>query len=257
MDLGLQGRTALITGSHRGTGAAIANVLAAEGATVVVHGWEPGQPDPIVADILAAGGTAHGVITDLTDDGSVDELAEQWAASVDILICNYGTALAGRWPRTTEEAATERWVEAYEHNVLSAVRLIERFRAPMTAKGWGRIIVLGTMGTLRPAARMPQYYSAKSALTGMIVSLAQELAGTGVTANLISPGLIGTAEVKARLAGRSPADAFGSALAPLTTDLTTPEEVAALAAFIASDLARSITGTNFRIDGGAARTVTA
>ncbi len=252
MNLGLRGRTALITGSHRGTGAATARMLANEGADVIVHGLEPGQADPVVADIVSAGGRARGVAADLTDDAAVAALAEQVGSEIDIVVCNYGVAAGGRW----QSATTEDWFEAYDRNVLSAVRTIRAFRAPLVERGWGRIVLLGTVGSIRPAAARPQYYSAKSALPGLVVSLAQDLTGTGVTANLVSPGLIATAEVLERLAGRTTAEVFGADLAPLTGSIPTPDEVASLVAYVCSEQAGAITGANLRIDGGSARAVT-
>jgi 3-oxoacyl-[acyl-carrier protein] reductase len=252
MDLGLVGRTALVTGSHRGTGAATARLLAREGATVVVHGLEPGQPEPVVAEITAVGGRARGVVADLTDDDAVAAMAETVGTDLDIVVCNYGVAAGGRWGSAT----SEDWMEAYDRNVLSAVRVIRAFRPVLVERGWGRIVLLGTVGSLRPAAIRPQYYTAKAALPGLCVSLAQELAGTGVTANLVSPGLIATPEVLERLAGRSVAEAFGHDLAPLTGTIATPDQVASLVAYVCSEQAGAMTGTNLRIDGGSARAVT-
>ncbi len=252
MDLGLTQRTAIVTGSYRGTGAATAKLLAAEGATVIVHGLEPGQPDEVVTSILDSGGRARGVVADLLDDAAVTAMAAEIGSDIDIVVCNYGVAAGGRW--TT--ASDDDWLEAYERNVLSAVRVIRAFRPTLVDQAWGRIVLLGTVGSVRPAKIRPQYYSAKSALPGLVVSLAQDLAHTGVTANLVSPGLISTPEVLERLRGRSVADAFGSELAPLTNEMTTPAQVAALVAYLCSEQAGSITGSNFRIDGGAARAVT-
>ncbi len=252
MNLGLEGRTALVTGSHRGTGAATARLLAVEGARVIVHGLEPGQADPVVAEINAAGGLARGVVGDLTDDRAVEALAEEVGSDLDIVVCNYGVAAGGRW-RT---ATTDDWFEAYDRNVVTAVRTIRVFRDTLVDRGWGRIVLLGTVGSIRPAAVRPQYYSAKSALPGLVVSLAQDLAGTGVTANLVSPGLIATPEVLERLAGRSVAEAFGTDLAPLTGSIATPDDVASLVAYVCSEQAGAITGANLRIDGGSARAVT-
>ncbi len=252
MDLGLNHRTALVTGSHRGTGAATARFLAAEGASVIVHGLEPGQPDAVVESITSAGGQARGVVADLLDDDAVESMAADIGDDIDIVVCNYGVAAGGRWSTTDDHD----WLEAYERNVMSAVRVIRAFRPVLVERGWGRIVLLGTIGSVRPAKVRPQYYSAKSALPGLVVSLAQDLAGTGVTANLASPGLIATPEVLERLAGRSVTEAFGSDLAPLTSEMTTPEEVAALVAFLCSEHAGSITGSNYRIDGGSARAVT-
>lgn len=253
MDLGLKGRTALVTGSHRGTGAATARMLASEGVTVWVHGLEPGQSDDVVGQILDAGGHALAITADLTDDASVEQMRATVGDDIDIVVCNYGVAASGRWSTAT----THDWFESYDRNVMSAVRVIRVFRSALVNRQWGRIVLLGTVGSLRPAPMRPQYYSAKSALPGLCVSLAQDLAGTGVTANLVSPGLIATDEVLDRLRGRDPAEVFGSDLAPLTGTMTTPDEVASLVTYVCSEQAGTITGTNLRIDGGSARAASA
>lgn len=252
MDLGLTGKRALITGSHRGTGAATARLFADEGAQVYVHGLEPGQSEPVAESINRAGGVAIPVTADLTADDEVDALASAIGSDIDIVVCNYGTAARGRWGTTT----SADWFESYDRNVVSAVRVIDAFRPVLVDRGWGRIVLLGTVGTVRPAEIRPQYYSAKSALPGLVVSLATSLAGTGVTANLVSPGLIGTEEVLAALDGRDPAEVFGASLAPLTPTMTTPEEVASLVAYVCSEQAATITGANLRIDSGSARAST-
>ncbi len=250
MDLGIAGRRALVTGSYRGTGAATAAVLASEGAHVVVHGFEDGQPDDVVAAIEAEGGAASGLVLDLSDDDVVADGLSR--LELDIVVCNYGIAGRGRWGGPE----TGSWVDAFDRNVLTAVRVIEATRPGLVERGWGRIVLLGTIGSVRPAAIRPQYYSAKAALPGLCVSLAQDLAGTGVTANLVSPGLIATDEVLARLGDRDPSEVFGSELAPLTGEVTTPEQVASLVAYVCSEQAGAITGTNLHIDGGSSRTVT-
>jgi len=261
MDLQLHGKSALITGSYRGTGEAIAKILATEGATVFVHGLEVGAADPTVEEIRSQGAIAHAVTGDIRTDEGAARLANEVAAigSIDILVNNYGTADRATW-KTADSAA---WHEAYDVNVMSAVRMIGHLMEPMKERGWGRIIQLGTIGSTTPAARMPHYYASKGALHTMTVSLAKELAGSGVTSNIVSPGLIKTAEVEAWFTtlakkngwGDDWADIEAKAMKEVTGGLTgriaRTEEVASLVAFVASPLADSITSTNFRIDGGA------
>ncbi|MDA3038522.1 MAG: SDR family oxidoreductase [Actinomycetota bacterium] len=241
MDLGIAGRVALVTGSHRGTGSAIAASLAAEGARVLVHGFEPGQPDAVVEAIVSRGGSARGIVGDLSSDVGAAALLEA-AGDLDIVVCNYGVAQGGRW----SNVSTDAWVDAYDRNVLTAVRVAAGAAPALVERGWGRIVLLGTVGTVRPAAVRPQYYGSKAALPALTVSLAKELAGSGVTVNLVSPGLIATQEVLDRLADRLVAEVFPG----MSGRIALPSEVADLVTYVCSEQAGAITGSNFRIDGG-------
>lgn len=253
MDLGLNNRCALVTGSHRGTGQIIAAALLAEGATVLVHGLEPGQAEEAIAAL--GGGIA--VTGDITRDKGADALAQQCNGyQVDLLINNYGTAEPGSWSKSS----ADDWIEAYQKNVLSAQRMIRHFLPGMRERGWGRIINLGTVGSSRPNARMPGYYAAKGALANMSVGLAKEVAGTGVRVNLVSPGLILTPEVEAAYLQKGKREGWGDSWAEVEPHVAKDipirriarrEEVAALVTFLCSDSADAIHGQNIRIDGGA------
>jgi 3-oxoacyl-[acyl-carrier protein] reductase len=255
MDLRLTGHTALVTGSHRGTGQAIAARLLREGATVLVHGFV--LTDAAHACEVIGGGIA--VAGDVTSDQGADLLLERCAASappIDILINNYGTAAPGHWA----DAATDAWLHMYQHNVLSAQRMIQRLLPTLRGSGWGRIINLGTLGSTRPAARMPHYYAAKGALATLTMSLAKEVAGSGITVNLVSPGLIRTAEVEASYLALGRRNGWGEtweAVEPhVAADIpigriARRDEVADLVTYLASPRADAIHGQNIRIDGGA------
>ena len=263
MELGLAGRTALVTGSYRGTGAGIARVLAREGAAVVVHGLEPGQADSVADEIHAGGGRVFSASGDVrTEEGARRTADEALAAAgaIDILVNNYGTASGGGWL----DAPDADWQEMFETNVLSAARMVRWLVPPMKERGWGRVLFVGTVGNVRPRAQMPGYYASKASLPNMTVSLAKELAHTGVTVNHLSPGLIATAEVRAGLERRAAKQGWGSDWDEIqrrasvdfmpnpTGRIGTPEEVGALVAFLASDLAGYVNGADIRIDGGSA-----
>lgn len=255
MDLGLNGKVALVTGSYRGTGAGIAEELGREGATVFVHGFVPGQPEPVAEGLRASGLDAHVVVGDITNDegaAAVGEAVLAEAGRVDVLVNNYGVAERGSW----DGSSTDDWIDIYHKNVLSGVRLVQCVAPGMRERGWGRIVWLGTIGSTRPAARMPHYYASKAVLPTVCVSLAKELAGTGITVNVVSPGLIATAEVKAQIERQ--AERAGGERSPFAAMLENPsgrmseiEEVASLVAFVASERAGTINGANLRIDGGA------
>lgn len=255
MDLGLSGRTALVTGSYRGTGSAIAAVLAHEGARVLVHGFEAGQPDAVVDELLAAGHTATAVIGDLaTDDGAAALMDE--AGDVDVLVNNYGAPGGSNWQ------SMDTWADEWNANVLAGVRTTQRCIPSMRAQGWGRIIFLGTVGIHQPSNRNAGYYAAKTALPTLVRSLAIELRGSGITANLVSPGMIATAEVQEMILRRAARHDRGGSWAEaekwaveesmpnLTDRIPAPEDIARVVAFIASEAAWHINGSDIPVDGG-------
>ena len=267
MDLQLTGKTALVTGSSRGTGEGIAKVLAREGATVIVHGMKPGNGDDdaerVANDIINTGGKAIPVTGDLTTDAGAENVAQAIGA-VDILINNYGTADRGFWLDAT--TGTDAWIDAYQKNVLSAARMIRLLVPQMKVRGWGRVIQLGTIGSTQPNARMPHYYASKGALANLTVSLMLELANTGITVNTISPGLIKTREVEEMYRRRAQKMGWGDDWDVIERHImeefgnpsgriARTEEVGDLVAFIASTRSHMINGMNIRIDGGGMRIV--
>jgi NAD(P)-dependent dehydrogenase (short-subunit alcohol dehydrogenase family) len=262
MDLQLDDKTALVSGSHRGTGEIIARTLAVEGVRVIVHSDLPEQANPVVETIDGA----RSVYGDLcTEEGCLQVLDQlnELQVDIDILVNNYGAAQPAKWASST----TSDWIDSYQLNVLSAVRLCQGLTDGMAQRGWGRIIQLGTIGSHQPNSVMPQYYAAKGALATMGVSLAAELAGTGITVNTISPGLIHTAELedayRARAARKGWGDDWESIVEQLVEEdypnpcgrIAAREEVADAVVFLCSPRAGFINGQNLRVDGGAVRYV--
>lgn len=267
MDLGLSDKVALVTGSYRGTGAGIARVLADEGATVLVHGLDAGQADATVATIADAGGTALAVHGDIRTDAGAEALrasVEQVADRVDIVVNNYGVADGTTWDAATGAS----WHASYDTNVVSAIRVVDAFVEPMRDRGWGRIVFVATVGATRPGERIPEYYAAKGALPSITVSLSKHLAGTGITVNCVSPGLIATPEVIERAtAGATrrglPTD-WPSIERYLIDEVMTnpsgrvpfPDDIGRVVAMVVSEPAWHVNGAHLRVDGGAADAVT-
>ncbi|MET7392988.1 SDR family oxidoreductase [Dactylosporangium sp. NPDC005572] len=236
MDLELSGRRALVTGSSSGLGEAIAHTLAAEGAAVVVHGRDERR----TAAVAEAIGGARYVLGDLATEAGAERVAAQ-AGDVDILVNNAGRYDRRQW----SEASPERWVESYETNVVSAVRLIRRMVPPMRDRGWGRVVQIGGGLASQPDAMAPHYEAALAARHNLAVSLARELKGSGVTSNVVSPGAIDTEGIRP----------FGAELdaAAAETDvgrLGRPEEIAAAVAYLCGTGADYVCGATIRVDGG-------
>lgn len=257
MDLHLQDKYALITGASRGTGEVIAKQLKAEGANVIRHsmneqGYQYLQKN-YPGEIAIWGDLA-------SIQGCEQSLTQLWQAvsQVDILINNFGTATPGKW----QDYKENDWLDIYQTNVLSSARIISALLENMKQRPWGRIIQLSTIGSISPNARMPHYYASKAAMANMTVSLAKELAGTGITVNTVSPGLILTDEVKAAYTLKAQRKSWGSTwpdiekaivehdFPNLSGRIATREEVADLVCFLASDRAGFINAQNLRVDGG-------
>jgi 3-oxoacyl-[acyl-carrier protein] reductase len=258
MDLHLASRRVLVSGSSRGTGAGIARVLAREGATVYIHGFELEAAEVVARSIRDEGHDARAVAGDIRTDAGACAVAEA-AGEIDILVNNYGVAETGTW-----ESPTADWIDIYEKNVLSGVRLVQALTPGMKSRGWGRVVFVSTVGYARPNSRMPHYYASKMALVNMTLSLAKELAHTGITVNCISPGIIATPEIREMYERRAiqqgePSDWASIEQRIVRGDMPnpagivgTPEDIGELVAFLASDRARYVNAANIRIDGGAA-----
>jgi NAD(P)-dependent dehydrogenase (short-subunit alcohol dehydrogenase family) len=268
MDLQLTGRRALITGSSSGIGAEIARVLALEGVKVVVHGRDRDRAQEVASDIKAKGGEAATALGDLsTAEGTASIVAatEQAFGGIDILVNNAGgsrSAMGAGW----FETPVEEWAASYGSNTLPAVRLAQAFVPAMCERGWGRVIQISSRNAISAYAQAGPYGAAKAALNNLTLSLSKALAGTGVTSNGIMPGLIHTPLsepfFKALAKGQGSDDpmvgrdfALKNVLQQTVARVGQPRDIAAAVCFIASPLSDYMTGTTFRIDGGATPTV--
>ena len=253
----LKGKTAIVTGSTSGIGLAIAHGFAREGANIVVNGLGTEKDNEAAIRDVAQHGTRvafdpanmlrHNQIADMVSK------AERDFGSVDILVNNAGVQHVA----PIEEFPIEKWDAVIAINLSSAFHAIRAAVPGMKQRKWGRIINVCSAHSLRASPFKAAYVSAKHGLAGLTKTVALELAEHGVTANAISPGFVWTPLVEkqipdlAKSEGISLEEAKAQVLSRQPTgQFVTVDQVAALAVFLASDAAASITGSNYSIDGG-------
>jgi len=265
MDLRLDGKRALVTGSSAGIGTGIAETLAREGAATVVHGRDRDRAEAVAARIREAGGRAAVAVGDLSTDAGAAAVAEAASAAfggIDILVNNAGGRSSDAGVVNWLGAEPRDWLDTYEMNTVAALRMIRHLAPAMKERGWGRLIQIGSTAGTSPNAGAPHYGAAKAALVNLTVSLAKAFSRTGVTANTVSPGMVRTPALDAWLDGiarekgwagdrrRSEAWVLENIVHQSVGRIGTPEDIAGLVAFVASPLGDFINGANLRIDGG-------
>jgi 3-oxoacyl-[acyl-carrier protein] reductase len=246
MDLKLQGKRCLVTGASRGIGRGAAKVLAAEGGRLAIVARREHLLAELADEIVAAGGARPVLLAeDLTADGAAERVRDRVLAELgglDVLVNNAGSSRPVKW-----DAPEEQWVEGMTLNFESVRRLTNRFVPTMRAQRWGRIINV-TGANEPPGVNIASV--AKAALHNWAKGLSRELAPDGITINCLPPGRINSEQILGRL-HPTPENrkAFIDANIPIGF-FGEPEDMAYLIAFLASPLARYITGEVIHVDGG-------
>ena len=259
MDLELTSKTALVTGSTAGIGLAIAQRLAAEGATIIITGRTEARLEEAKKVILAQtpGASVRGVAVDFGKANEVEQLLKE-VPRVDILINNVGIFE----PKPFAEISDADWLHFFEVNVLSGVRLARQYFPLMLKQNAGRIIFISSESALQIPAEMIQYGTTKTAQLAVARGLAELTKGTAVTVNSVLPGPTASEGVEDFLrkmsGGKSPEEAtqafFHDARpSSLLQRFIEPAEIANMVAYLCSPLAAATNGASVRVDGGVVR----
>ncbi len=256
MNLHLQNKLALVTGSTKGIGHAIAVALAAEGARVIVNGRTQTSVDDAIARLRTEVPDAQveGFAGDLSNPEQTEVLLGRFP-KVDILINNLGIFD----PKPFEEIDDAEWQHFFNVNVLSGARLSRAYLPGMRAQNWGRIVFISSESGVQIPVEMIHYGVTKTALLGLSRGLAELTAGTAITVNAVLPGPTrseGVDEFVEKLSGGQSFDAFEKTFfetarpTSLIKRFASTQEVANLVAYVASPLSSATTGAALRVDGG-------
>ena len=241
----LSGRTALVTGSSRGIGKAAALLLGRAGAHVIFHGVRMSDPLRETVEQAEKEKISCSVVTgNLAEEAEVEKVADECGKKVDILVLN-ASVQEYMHLRDFDSKEFEREINT---NLRSACLLLKRLLPPMQERKWGRVINVGSVNQLRPAARLTVYSATKAALQNLMVNVAKEYAPDGITCNSIVPGIICTDRNRRilsdpawlpKLQAMVPAGRFG-----------VPEDCAGAILLLASEAGSYITGAEIPIAGG-------
>jgi len=263
MDLGLKGKRALVTGSTAGIGFAAAELLAREGASVVVNGRTAERVEAAVQRIRVAApqATVSGIAADVGTSAGCDAVIAAHP-ELDVLVNNMGIFE----PKPFEQISDAEWLHFFEVNVLSGIRLSRHYAAGMKRVNWGRIVFVSSESAVQIPTEMIHYGMTKTAQLAVARGLAETLIGTNVTVNSVLPGPTSSEGVGTFVAdlaasqGKSAATVereFFQTARPtsLIQRFATPAEVASLIAYVCSAAASATTGSALRVDGGVIRAI--
>ena len=242
MDLGITGRTAVITGASRGIGAAAARMLEQEGARVLAVSRSEG--------------------IDVTDPAAPERIAEALGgAAPDILVNNAGTSFA----RSLDDLTDEDWAGQWELHVMASMRLMRAFAPAMAERGWGRIVNVSSSAGKRPSLTNAAYSVTKAAQLSLSRVFADTWADRGVLVNAVAPGAVasglwvgegGLGDQTAAAKGISREEALAAQAAKIPLGrLATEEEIANVVVFLCSERASTVTGAAWAVDGGTVATI--
>jgi 3-oxoacyl-[acyl-carrier protein] reductase len=248
MDLGIKGRSAVVTGASSGIGLATARLLAAEGARVLMVARDEGR---LAEAATAVGGDVRALAVDVTDPRTPERIGP-----ADILVNNAGTSFA----RPLEDLTDADWQQQWELHVMASMRLMRALAPDMAERGWGRIVNVGSSAGKRPSAMNAAYNVTKAAQHMLSRVYADGYAKRGVLVNTVAPGPVGSPlwmeeggladqAAKAQGVSREEALAAAQARAPIGR-FGSAEEIAAVIVFLCSERAGNVAGANWSVDGG-------
>ena len=261
MDLQLNDRLALVSGSTAGIGFAIANGLAREGARVIVNGRTDDRVKTAMERIRShnAGAKLEGIAVDLGSAAGADEVVRRFP-EVDVLVNNLGIFE----PKPFEQISDQEWFRFFEVNVMSGVRLSRAYLPLMKKRNWGRIVFISSESGIQIPAEMIHYGVTKTAQIALARGIAETCAGTGVTCNAVLPGptasegvndFVGSLASQGGQTHEQVEKEFFEKARPtsLLKRFATPDEVAAMVLFICSPVSAATNGAALRVDGGVVR----
>ncbi len=263
MDLKLKNKLALVTGSTQGIGRAIAQALAAEGARVIVNGRNE-TTVRATAQALSKTGEAHGIAADLATAAGAQKLISETVkiGEVDILINNVGYFEV----KPFTDISDQDWLDMFELNVMSGVRVTRALFPAMLKRNWGRVVFIASEQSVKPNPDMLHYAMTKTAQVSIARGLADSTKGTGVTVNSVLVAPTWSEGVESFLAKIGPSE--GKTVAEMRTAYfkgpgatsllqrwAAPEEIAAQVVFLCSEQAAAINGAAQRVDGGIIRSL--
>lgn len=266
MDLGISGRTALITGADSGIGWETARILLGEGVTVVISDKDQDALDAAAKDLGAPEGKLYAFAADVTDVTSIAAMRDRVldaVGDIDIFVQSSGiTGAQGLF----HEIDDDGWTKTLEVDLMGPVRLVSAFLPSLRKGGWGRIVLMASEDGVQPYDDEIPYCSAKAGVLALMKGLSRTYAPEGVLVNCVSPAFIHTPMTDAMMEKR--AEEIGTDVdEAIETFLTEkrpymalkrrgePQEVAAVVAFLCSEQASFVNGANYRVDSGAVASI--